>query len=103
MTIPAVHELKCAPAAFDAIASGEKTFEVRKNDRFFQRGDLVRLLRLYNAPLVGNFVETDHEGKPKHVLEFEIGWMLQGGQYGIEPGYCVFTLVPLAALNEARK
>jgi len=40
------HELKCWPTYFDAVARGEKTFEVRKNDRFFQQGDTVVLKRL---------------------------------------------------------
>lgn len=39
------HDLKCWPEFFDAIARGEKTFEVRKNDRGFQKGDRLRLLK----------------------------------------------------------
>jgi hypothetical protein len=27
-------------------------------------------------------------------LRFKIGWILQGGQFGIEPGYIVFQLEP---------
>lgn len=37
------HELKCWPEFFAPILSGEKTFELRKNDRDYQVGDLLHL------------------------------------------------------------
>ena len=91
------HELKTWPACWDATKRGEKPWEVRVNDRFFQSGDIVKLrrsnpqLRCYETPDGGksNFVQEDG------TQEFRIGWILQGGQFGIEPGYCVFSLSPL--------
>ena len=38
------HELKTWPVAFEAVWAGIKTFEIRVNDRFYQRGDHVVLL-----------------------------------------------------------
>lgn len=38
-----IHELKTLPEYFEAIIKGEKLFEIRKNDRFFQVGDLLAL------------------------------------------------------------
>lgn len=38
-----IHELKILPYYFSAVISGEKTFEVRKNDRPFHKGDLLAL------------------------------------------------------------
>jgi ASC-1-like (ASCH) protein len=38
-----IHELKCWPEYFQKIRSGEKTFEVRKNDRNFQPLDHLLL------------------------------------------------------------
>lgn len=38
-----IHELKTLPEYFNAVISGEKTFEVRKNDRAFQKGDLLAM------------------------------------------------------------
>lgn len=37
--VPRTHVLKVQPPYFDDLLDGSKTFEVRKNDRAFQRGD----------------------------------------------------------------
>jgi hypothetical protein len=37
------HYLKVLPEFFEAILKGDKTFEVRKNDRDYKRGDLLYL------------------------------------------------------------
>lgn len=41
------HELKILPQYFDAIATGSKNFEIRRNDRNFKTGDIL-LLREHN-------------------------------------------------------
>ena len=38
-----IHELKCIPEYFEAVTSGDKTFEVRKNDRPFAASDFIAL------------------------------------------------------------
>jgi hypothetical protein len=43
-----VHELKTLRKYFDAVCDGQKTFEVRKDDRNFQVGDILRLQRYEN-------------------------------------------------------
>ena len=81
------HHLNTWPTYFRAAEKGVKTFEVRKNDRFFQRGDMVVLHEL----------ENDGPGlnaRTGNSLEFYIGPILQGGQFGIEAGYCAFSLLP---------
>lgn len=87
------HILKTTHEAWLAVESGAKRFEVRKNDRLFQTGDTVILRKLErdsvhfeSAPGKGRFSTRD--------LTFRIGWILQGGQFGVEPGYCVFQLEP---------
>ncbi len=41
------HDLKILPVYMDRIMSGEKRFEIRKNDRDFQAGDTFNLLEGY--------------------------------------------------------
>lgn len=41
-----VHKLKTVQPFFDAVWSGEKTFEVRKNDRNFNIGDRLMLIEV---------------------------------------------------------
>lgn len=38
-----IHKLKIMPRFFAAVCDGTKTFEVRKNDRGFQVGDILEL------------------------------------------------------------
>ncbi len=38
-----IHELKTWPVYFHAVRTGLKTFEFRKNDRAYARGDLLHL------------------------------------------------------------
>jgi hypothetical protein len=72
------HNLKTLSQYFHRVESGEKPFEVRKNDRDFQTGDLVYL---------EDFDGTNFSGKK---ILGKITYILQGGQFGIERGHCVF-------------
>lgn len=86
----AEHILKTRREYWFAVNAGLKRFEVRKNDRAFQSGDTVILRRLAEDNIRE---EYRNDNTPEFFdLEFRIGWMLQGGQFGIEPGYCVFQL-----------
>ncbi|MEK4702033.1 DUF3850 domain-containing protein [Solibacillus sp. FSL R7-0668] len=38
-----MHELKILPEYFEQVFAGEKTFEIRKDDRGYQTGDLLHL------------------------------------------------------------
>ena len=84
MSEPVTHKLKTWIPYFDAVVSGAKPFEVRRDDRGFQRGDRVQLVEV-SEPARG-MIPTGREAV------YEITYVLTGGQFGIEPGYVVLGL-----------
>ncbi len=75
------HKLKCWSPYFHAIAKRQKNFDVRRDDRGFQKGDTVILREwVHNVP-VPYFSGNDEHRKIKYILT--------GGQFGIEPGYVI--------------
>lgn len=83
-----VHELKTRPNYWDAVERGEKTFEVRRDDRGFQKGDLLQLVKFDG----GYYVLAPGSRFGKQIIERRISYVLTGGQLGIEPGYVVLGL-----------
>lgn len=79
------HELKTHSEYFDKIWNREKLFEVRNDDRDFEVGEVLRL-REYD-PFSQNFSTRE--------IYANISYKLDGGQFGIEKGYCVLSLVNL--------
>ncbi len=77
-----IHELKISEDFADAVYYREKTFEIRLNDRGFQRGDKVR------------FNVIDKNGlKVSHCLndmDYEITYVLNG--WGLKEDYVVFGI-----------
>ena len=78
------HELKTWPGYFQPVKSGDKTFEVRENDRDFCVGDTL-WLREY--ALVG---ET--AGYTGDSVKVCVTYILAGGKFGIEDGYVVMGI-----------
>jgi hypothetical protein len=87
----AEHYLKTLAPYWDAIYRGEKTFEVRKNDRLFQCGDIVILSRLPDGYPDQQRYQTPYFQHHENIRK-KVGWILHGGQFGIAPDYCVFAL-----------
>lgn len=56
-----VHRLKCEAPFFDAVEVGRKTAELRRDDRGFQVGDTLELIRTKNG-------EPTHAGAKVRVL-----------------------------------
>jgi hypothetical protein len=101
------HYLKCWPEFFYALRDGSKTFEVRKDDRGFCVGETL-VLALYD-PVKNEFMSearyisdaervmlktSDNLLIDRPEIKFTITHKLPGGQFGIEPGYCVLGIKP---------
>ena len=77
-----IHELKCWPEYFKEVKKGNKTFEVRKNDRNYRRRDILHLNE-YDPELktfTGDKVYTS------------VNYVLYGGAFGIQDGYVVMSI-----------
>jgi non-ribosomal peptide synthetase component E (peptide arylation enzyme) len=80
------HVLKCWPQYWDAIERNEKRFDVRRDDRGFQKGDIVKLQKYGPTTLTGYHRDGSNR---TYDIERKIKYILTGGQLGIEPGYVV--------------
>lgn len=49
-----IHHLKISPEYFEAVVSGNKRFEIRKNDRNYQKGDILRLNEYQDGQYTGD-------------------------------------------------
>lgn len=94
-----IHELKCYPEYFEALVSGKKSFEIRKNDRGFQVGDYIALneyrpdedpyaLPNGEKPFSRRADNGSYSGE--HLL-FEITYILDNKQL-LPPGYVALSL-----------
>lgn len=86
------HHLKVMAQYYDAVEEELKTFEVRKNDRGFQKGDTLILHRFTLEEL--NQLEMGELWplRPAPKLRVEVTYILTGGQFGIKSGYVVLGI-----------
>lgn len=78
-----VHELKCWPPFFAEIREGNKTFEVRQDDRNFRVGDLLHLreYRPHTQTYTGRECWVD------------VTYLLAGDWPGLAAGYVIMSIV----------
>lgn len=83
---PMLHHLKVWPPFYESVENGSKTFEVRRADRDFRVDDLL-ILSEWEPRL------ERHTGRQ---CRRHVSYVLQGGQFGVEPGFVVlgFGLSP---------
>jgi hypothetical protein len=90
-----VHVLKSWPAFFEAQASGEKTFEVRRNDREFAVGDIL-ILRKWDPESRAYVPGIGGPGVVgRRVTYLTSEWFLL-------EGFCAMSVVPLSTTEEWR-
>lgn len=77
-----LHNLKILPEYYEKVLSGEKTFEIRKDDRNFKIGDIIRLC------------EYDRKEFTGRDNLYDITYKLDGGEYGLAKGYCILSIKP---------
>lgn len=81
------HKLKLLYHFCDDVLSGEKCFEIRENDRGYQKGDHIKFTPVYDSGF----------DRPKHPIEdkeYKITYVLNG--WGLKNGYVVFGIKEVA-------
>jgi hypothetical protein len=85
----AIHDLKTWPAMFEAIWRGDKPFEVRRDDRRFEIGDVLHLREF--DPYPGAEQDGRYTGREMFV---EVTFKLPGGHFGVDADHCVLGIRP---------
>jgi hypothetical protein len=83
------HELKIWPVYYQAVKSGQKTFELRNNDRGFQKGDRV-ILREFDPNAPTGLVNVKGGFTNSLPLVFDVGFILP-----VDAQHVVFSLIPV--------
>lgn len=83
MSTPKTHELKTIPPFFDHIWNGNKSFELRENDRGFQVCDILYLREFIPS---GMYTGRSIHARVDYVLE---------GFTGLSIGYCIMGITVL--------
>ena len=84
--IPVTHKLEIYKEDADAILSGEKTFEIRLNDRHYMLGDKVHFYKVS----AGRPVEHPITDKLYEITYISYGNGLGWG--GLRKDWCAFTI-----------
>jgi len=75
-----IHELKINPIYADEFIKGNKQWEIRKDDRNFKVGDLIKFV--INGTIKIYFVE--------------ITYIFKGGEYELKKDYVIMTVKKMA-------
>ena len=88
------HNIKILKSFVEPILDCEKTFEIRKNDRGYQRGDYIRFTVL-DAPLFESATDQALRQAIEHKT-YEITYVLNG--FGLERDYVAFGIAEVKYL-----
>jgi hypothetical protein len=86
------HELKTDPQVFDDVVGGRKTFEIRKDDRGYEVGDVLKLRRTrYKGGEMAEGLPLEYIGSPFYV---NVTYILRGPIYGLADGWVIMSIIP---------
>jgi ASC-1-like (ASCH) protein len=77
-----VHELKLWCEFYEDVRSGDKSFEIRKNDRDYQTGDTLIL----------NEFDYDSDDYTGRWMQATVKYVLLGGSFGLHEDYVVMAI-----------
>ena len=85
-----LHELKIKNEYLVEVVMGRKTFELRKNDRDYQVGDLIRFIDIKQDSKGGLDIYIDED------TLYKITYILKDvPEYGLDKDYCILGIKKL--------
>lgn len=75
---PKTHIIRLAAMYFDDVASGKKSFELRKNDRGYKEGDVLELMEFKDGRNTGREIKADIIYMLEDYSGLEEGWCILG-------------------------
>ena len=90
-----IHELKIKEKYYKEVALGYKPFELRKNDRDYQEGDLIKFTVVEKIPY--SRLKDDQMCEPYYPAAedalFRITYVLKDvPEYGLDKNYCILGI-----------
>lgn len=90
------HRLKTLPQFWDRAQSGQKTFEIRLNDRDYQLGDILEL-QLFDGK---HYVQDGlSRSSPIKTIRRRVAYILSHFE-GLAPGYVAMAVEPIEEVSE---
>lgn len=78
------HELKTWPRPFSAVAQGCKAYEVRKDDRGYEVGHVLKLLEYDPVPVGAGLTGAE--------ILAEVTYLTRGPNFGVPEGMVVMSI-----------
>lgn len=90
------HNLKTWSCYFTEVLAGNKTFELRKNDRDYKVGDILNLIEV-DETKSWEQVESPNVTSKVYALtgrtcQRAITYILEGGQFGLDKDYVILGM-----------
>jgi len=86
------HELKTDLTVFDDVEAGRKPFEIRKDDRGYEVGDLLKLRKTkHTGAEMAAGASLEYVGTPLYVY---VTYILRGPVYGLADGWAIMAIIP---------
>lgn len=98
-----IHVLKTDPAMWTRVMAGEKTFELRKDDRGYQSGDVLHLyeFRPEDHDCTDETCTYNWRAPRRLCMAFRVGFVAKGTFYGLPLGeYAVLSLLDLVPVGD---
>lgn len=87
------HRVKTWPAEFEAVQAGDKTADLRRNDRDYRVGDILILAEWDPHARTVDEHQVEHAGVlTGREQTRQVSHVLDGGQFGLQPGFVMLSL-----------